>query len=293
MNKRTSLAIAFFLILASFSSVFGQPEMTGPTQEYDSIDARYVEEIYFWPEQGEYIAICVHNFYNGPSAGPPMANDRVQSTEFLLGLVRSTGNLYEKIDATPDWVRANLADHRLGEAVFVDTDYETGVGVVWKIGPHRITSATVKDLPLPFAFYDGFMGDIVYVDGVPITNGSWGYMDHTDQKPRLFKPDPSMNYWLLNSEGMDRYEQKKFAEATGFFLKSLAINPDFQHSNYNLACMYSLLKKQFSEGRQYLEKLLNNPELRAYYLRKIPTDTDFDYWRTLPEFRDWFASKLR
>jgi len=46
-----------------------------------------------------------------------------------------------------------------------------------------------------------------------------------------------------------------------FFLKSLAINPDFQHSNY--------------------------------YLKKIPTDTDFDYWRTTREFRDWFAGYQR
>lgn len=255
------------------------------TQEYDSFDCTYVDDIYFWPQGGVYLAVMHHDFYNGPTQGPPNQNKKIKITRYVLELNRTTGET-KKSSRTPDWVKSALAANKLAEAQFIKTYYEE-TGVVWNIGPFQITEATVKDLPFAYRFYDGYQGDIVYVQGQIIVFGDAGYMDHTNLSPALFKPGPDMNYWELNRQGYLKYEAKKYSEAADLFLRSLAINPDYQHANYNLACMYSLLSRPFADGKPYLEKLLQNPDLKEYYLKKIPTDTDLASWLGTKEFRDW------
>jgi Tfp pilus assembly protein PilF len=103
--------------------------------------------------------------------------------------------------------------------------------------------------------------------------------------------DPSkIEPMQMNILGYRSYKEKKYDTAIANFKKSLAIDPNYNHANFNLACTMAIQGKTFSEGKIYLDALLNNPNQTLAYIQKIGSDKDLVSWRKTPEFKTWFET---
>lgn len=93
-----------------------------------------------------------------------------------------------------------------------------------------------------------------------------------------------------NILGYRAYKEKNWSKARDLFLKSLKIDADYPHANFNLVCTLSIMGKDWTSAKDALELLLSKTELRKNYLAKIKSDPDLEGWRKKSAFNEWVDS---
>lgn len=299
-NRKLIFFLLMFLTFSLFAFAQNGDFVEGDEgmglDEHDNIDAHYIHGIFYWPEGGSYLLLFYHTTYFGPTS-------RDDGTGKIVYYVKKLDRNGRISDIALDVVeegrivlpRPDDALQRLQPADFIDQDYVSGIGIIWNFG-NNLSISEQDDPAIQYSYngviFIGYKGDLIGVLSEGPVNAMAGFVDLTKQKAFLYHPPLEYNFWELNREGFFAYQKKDYEKAIQYFKASLAINPDFIHANFNLACTYSLAGYEFEKGRQYLQRLLDNDEMRGYYVEKIETDTDLDNWRDDPDFISWFVKSV-
>lgn len=283
----TRIFILTFLMINSFFA-FSQSDKQGQRdfKESDDIDVHKVKEAYYWPAKRIYVFIVEHRYYKGPTLAEPI--DTKASKSFYVLSLTKRGRV-DTLNYSPEWIGAKPDMWKMRRAKYIEYGYEKGKGNYWQIGKHQYFDPQMPSHYEFFGAYEGDAGDIICIVGETVASWSWGWFYHEYQEPYRLWLDTEMNYWLQNKEGFYAYHTKDYQSAIEWFQKSLEINPEFRHANFNMACTMCIAGYPFEEGKMYLERLLDHPEFRSTYLLKIQEDDDLSAWRDRVDFILWFA----
>jgi hypothetical protein len=178
----------FFLVPANspLAQDYGEGDYGMPAGT-DSIEAVYVEGIYFYQPKAEYLALYSHQYADGPSLGSPL-DAKVETDYYVKALSIDGTEVKGSYSAT--WIQGGPKGlERLKIAEYFALEYPGESGDLhYRLGSKRLDEDLRAELWDVVEAYQGQKGDLLLVVGNQIVGENWGYMDHTQQGVKFFRP---------------------------------------------------------------------------------------------------------